>query len=72
MTYECAVSCLTCDEFEEAYEELRSGGEGDGDGPCTDKYAECKNWAQQGECGFNPDFMIAECERSCMICFEDT
>ena len=69
MKYECAVSCGTCAEFDAAYEALR---EGTGDGPCTDKYVECMGWAAMGECGFNPNFMLVECERSCMGCFEDT
>ena len=69
MKYQCAKSCNTCDEFDAAYEALRDGT---GDGPCTDRYRECKNWAHMGECSFNPNFMLVECERSCMICFEDT
>mmetsp|Transcript_15187 Transcript_15187/g.32955 ORF Transcript_15187/g.32955 Transcript_15187/m.32955 type:complete len:526 (-) Transcript_15187:286-1863(-) len=69
MKYECAVSCGACEEFDAAYEALRDGT---GDGPCTDKYRECKNWGAMGECGFNPKFMLVQCERSCMICYEDT
>jgi len=69
MKYNCPVSCDTCDEFDQKYEELRNGK---GNGPCTDKYLECKNWANMGECHFNPNFMLLECERSCMVCFEDT
>lgn len=69
MKYECAESCGTCDDFDAAYEALNDGS---GDGPCTDKYVECKNWAAMGECSFNPGFMEVECERSCMGCFEDT
>lgn len=40
--------------------------------PCTDLYRECKQWAGQGECAYNPDFMLMQCQRSCMVCFEDT
>ena len=69
MKYNCPISCNTCDEFDIAYQELRDGN---GNGPCTDKYLECKNWANMGECHFNPNFMLLECERSCMVCFEDT
>ncbi|KAL9178578.1 hypothetical protein ACHAXT_001916 [Thalassiosira profunda] len=69
MEYECSVSCGTCEKFDAAYEALR---EGSGDGPCTDKYPECKGWAGMGECSFNPGFMQVECERSCMLCYEDT
>ena len=54
------------------------GGGGGGGGvvisppPCTDLYRECKQWAGQGECAYNPDFMLMQCQRSCMVCFEDT
>lgn len=41
-------------------------------GPCTDEYVECKNWAAMGECGYNPPFMLIQCQRSCLVCFEDT
>lgn len=67
--YQCAVSCGNCAEFDAAYVALRDGT---GNGPCTDEYIECKNWAAMGECGFNPGFMLVECERSCLVCFEDT
>jgi len=70
MKYECAVSCGTCSEFDAAYEALWD--DGTGDGPCTDRNEECMGWAAMGECGFNPGFMLVECERSCLICFEDT
>jgi len=69
MTYECAKSCNTCAEFEQAYYDLR---EGNGDGPCTDRYRECKNWAAMGECAVNPSFMLDQCERSCFQCYVDT
>ena len=67
--YQCAVSCGTCGDFDAAYEGMREGG---GDGPCTDKHRECRDWAHMGECGFNPGFMLGECKRSCMVCYEDT
>ena len=69
MKYQCAKTCGTCDEYTAAYASSR---EGKGNGPCTDKYKECKNWANMGECGYNPNFMLFQCERSCMRCFEDT
>ena len=67
--YRCAVSCGTCRDFDDAYGRWRDGS---GVEPCTDEYSECKNWAAMGECGYNPPFMLVECQRSCMICFEDT
>ena len=67
--YRCAASCGTCPDFDDAYGRWRDGT---GAEPCTDEYSECKNWAAMGECGYNPPFMLVECQRSCMICFEDT
>ena len=67
--YRCALSCGTCDDFDVAYGKLRDGT---GGRPCTDEYKECKGWAAMGECAYNPDFMLVECQRSCVVCFEDT
>jgi len=77
MKYRCASSCGTCRDFNAAYGIIHDGkydttGTGGSGQPCTDLYRECKQWAGQGECAYNPDFMLVQCERSCMICFEDT
>ncbi|KAL7548827.1 hypothetical protein ACHAWF_012087 [Thalassiosira exigua] len=69
--YRCALSCGTCPEYAAAHEALQGDGRR-GDGPCTDLHPKCKMWATGGECGFNPTFMLEECERSCVVCFEDT
>lgn len=69
MKYRCALSCNTCDDFTAAYTALRESG---GMGPCTDNEIECKNWAAMGECGYNSPYMLVHCQRSCMVCFEDT
>ena len=68
--YRCALSCGTCIDFDAAYNAWRDGETNIG--PCTDEYVECKNWAAMGECGYNPPFMLVECKRSWMVCFEDT
>jgi hypothetical protein len=69
MKYRCALSCNTCDDFTSAYTTMRESG---GMGPCTDNEFECKNWAAMGECGYNPPYMLVHCQRSCVVCFEDT
>ena len=35
---------------------------------CSDKQGLCAKWAEDGECGRNPDFMHLECPRSCAQC----
>lgn len=35
---------------------------------CTDEYSRCSEWAANGECEANPDFMIQNCQNSCRAC----
>ena len=35
---------------------------------CTDDDYECSDWAYQGECEANPDFMLTSCRLSCNQC----
>jgi len=35
---------------------------------CNDARAECKRWAEQGECNRNPGFMHVSCKESCGVC----
>jgi len=37
---------------------------------CRDENTACAAWAAQGECDANPDFMHADCRRSCGVCAE--
>ena len=36
--------------------------------PCLDKYAECVDWALEGECEHNPFWMRPNCRISCAFC----
>ena len=36
--------------------------------PCQDSQASCSQWANEGECLNNPNFMLAQCPRSCGTC----
>lgn len=39
--------------------------------PCIDtKEDECPNWAAQGECTKNPQFMLLQCRKSCNSCID--
>jgi hypothetical protein len=51
----------SAEEAEEAEEE---GEEGDEEA-AVDEHEECPEWAFEGECGENTEFMWAECELSC-------
>jgi Glutathione peroxidase/ShK domain-like len=31
----------------------------------ADKHADCNDWAEQGECDNNPDYMLTHCATSC-------
>lgn len=44
-----------------------SGGSS-GASSCTDDDYECSDWAYQGECEANPDFMLTSCRLSCNQC----
>ena len=35
---------------------------------CNDKSTDCPNWARDGECAENADFMAQNCPLSCGIC----
>ena len=36
--------------------------------PCRDRHASCADWAAEGECARNPNYMSAQCARSCGTC----
>ncbi|XP_022808804.1 zinc metalloproteinase nas-15-like [Stylophora pistillata] len=38
-------------------------------GDCVDRNQYCRQWASQGYCYSNPDYMIPNCKRSCGTCF---
>lgn len=35
---------------------------------CRDRYNRCKQWAANGECLINPEYMLYNCARSCRAC----
>lgn len=35
---------------------------------CKDNYDKCKEWAENGECTINPEFMLYGCPGSCKAC----
>ena len=37
---------------------------------CTDENQRCAEWAKQGECKANPDYMLVQCAKSCRVCDE--
>merc|ERR1712150_204012 len=43
-------------------------GGSSGASSCTDDDYECSDWAYQGECEANPDFMLTSCRLSCNQC----
>jgi len=38
------------------------------DSNCTDEYSSCQEWADNGECEINPEFMLYNCKKSCKVC----
>jgi prolyl 4-hydroxylase len=67
MKYACPLACDMCDEFKSSMKKKKMGID-----PCMDQHQSCKNWAAMGECGNNPNYMLRECARSCLKCYEDT
>jgi hypothetical protein len=35
---------------------------------CIDKHDDCSNWGRDGECDFNPKYMLKDCPRACNAC----
>ncbi|XP_063686298.1 uncharacterized protein LOC134820041 [Bolinopsis microptera] len=38
---------------------------------CIDNDSNCAWWAGQGECKANPNYMLANCKKSCKVCTDD-
>jgi len=64
MFTECQKSCLICIDKEE-YTECE---EGENECDCDDYDADCPEWAFQGRCLSDPEFMDEECPMSCGNC----
>jgi len=37
---------------------------------CRDSDANCEEFVEAGECNSNPDYMLQECAKSCLACFD--
>lgn len=37
---------------------------------CQDRHESCPVWAEMGECGKNPFYMLAHCHMSCQVCID--
>ena len=35
---------------------------------CGDNDDRCEQWAQEGECDNNPEYMLIECRQACKVC----
>lgn len=40
----------------------------DGDTICLDSNVFCRDWAEEGECNNEPEFMLSKCRLSCEVC----
>lgn len=38
---------------------------------CSDKHGNCQQWATDGECKANPDWMLVNCQQSCGLCYDE-
>ena len=38
------------------------------DEDCIDEGEYCSDWAQNGECQYNPEYMLEFCKKSCGVC----
>ena len=71
MTYHCPKSCNTCSAVKRAQEAAEFVEDGDGK-PCMDDHYQCSEWAGMGECDANPGYMLTNCKRACVVCYEGT
>eukprot|EP00658_Telonema_sp_P-2_P052646 TRINITY_DN4087_c0_g1_i3.p1 TRINITY_DN4087_c0_g1~~TRINITY_DN4087_c0_g1_i3.p1 ORF type:complete len:319 (-),score=46.78 TRINITY_DN4087_c0_g1_i3:147-1103(-) len=67
---ECPASCGTCHMFSSkpAGPVLEPLGANGRPIACMDGHADCRIWAEQGECSANPSYMITSCAKSCHTC----
>ncbi len=40
----------------------------DSEKECVDKSDECPLWAEDGDCNLNPQYMMQNCAKTCMVC----
>ena len=41
------------------------------DSECVDLHSLCREWANEGECLLNPEYMKAACKYSCLLCVNE-
>jgi len=61
MHQNCQLSCGMCAYFAQ-------GNEASRENQCKDTNRHCVEWASQGDCVKNRDFMHADCKASCRLC----
>ena len=63
MKLECVRSCGWCDRARQP-----GAGRAAAALTCVDDHGTCTEWALEGQCSKNPDFMRASCKRACGLC----
>ena len=66
----CPQECLEYKDFG-VYGYLLPKSEDQNNKPCQDDDEYCKEDAKANECLLNPDWMLKECPKSCLVCFEE-
>lgn len=72
MLNNCEKSCNICGDDQPT----ESPGSSDAPTPssaptfvsCVDGNARCAEWAEDNQCSINPDYMLKNCEKSCLVC----
>jgi len=72
MSNNCEKSCNICEDDQPTESPGSTSAPTPSSAPtfvsCVDGNARCPEWAEDNQCSINPDYMLKNCEKSCLVC----